>query len=326
MRRILPGIVTLLLSSNALAAGGLEQIEKLIEQGEHARALQQLDLKAGKTLHDRFLRARALAASGRVEEAGNLYQALIKDFPQQPELYNNLAVLYVQQGKHTEAQTLLDKGMNSHPGYAAIYKNLSTLYVERARNAYGKALQLSEQNPVQLESVARLSLPPIRPKTQTHLQLTQNKAVNRSQPAMIFQENRKKTDKKSVDKVPGVKPYVPKGHEVAVKVLQDWARAWSEQDADSYVSHYVDGYTIDGLSRQSWVAQRHERLAKPKWIKVTLSNLQVTAVNEEKIHIRLQQKYASDSYQDLSRKAFVLIEQDGSWKILQERSLGFVTP
>lgn len=143
---------------------------------------------------------------------------------------------------------------------------------------------------------------------------------------MIFQADRKKTDKKHVEQVSGVKPHFVSGYENAVKALQGWARAWSEQDAAAYIEHYVDGYSTVGLSRQRWVQQRHERIAKPKSIKVTLSNMQVIATDNRQVRVRLKQKYVSERYQDLSRKEFVLIEQDGAWKILQERSLGFTKP
>ncbi|MDH5180072.1 MAG: tetratricopeptide repeat protein [Gammaproteobacteria bacterium] len=323
MRHSVTGIFLVLLSINSVTAAGTAEIETLLEKGRHAEALAELD-KLTDSPQLRFLRARALAATGKTEEAIKLYQALIKQFPARPESYNNLAALYVQQGKPEQAQAVLEKGMQSHPAYHAIYRNLSSLYVERARDAYGKALQINAQKAPQLDTLARLDLPEPTPQRQNTPQNTPVAEVKTKPVAMIFQADRNKTDKKSDDRMPVIKPQTETGHEAAVKVLQSWAAAWAAKDADAYVSHYVNDYATYGLTHAVWVAQRRERLAAPKWIKVELRNFKPVSVTATQVRIRLEQKYASDEYQDLSRKEFVLIKESGAWKILREKSLGFV--
>ena len=323
------GLLAFLLLTNTQAASTSSAITQLIAQKKFDDALKKID--AALKLNPEqsqilFLRARALAGQGKTDAAIAQYKQLIEKYPKQPESYNNLAAIYVRQGKQDEAQQLLEQAMQTHPAYAAVYRNLSTLYVERARNAYGKALQLSEQNSIQLATISGLhGVQTASIKPYKNNALKQNKAAESAKTAMIFQGDTSKTDKK--DNSQGSPSAVSKDDEAdAVRTMQGWARAWSAKDATAYIGFYTDTYSPTGISRQSWVRQRHQRISKPNQIKVELSDMQVTALGQQKLKIRLKQDYSSDRYHDLSRKEFFLIHQNGNWKIYKERSLGFATP
>lgn len=313
-------LIILLLSSTAMASTELNNIESLIQAGEHEEAIAALE-QAKASPASRFLRARALTLAGEYEAAAEIYRALIKAHPRQPEAYNNLAVIYVQQGKQDEAQKLLEKAMTNHPGFAAIYQNLSSIYVKRAQTAYGKALQLSDQKPINLKSVSRLEL--VANKEKAVVLTARDTSIK---PGMIYKGDRSKSDTK-IDRSPNSEQAdLPKRHEAAEQAMQGWASAWSAQEPDRYIAHYADDYSPYGTSREVWVEQRQQRIRKPKWIRVSLSHFQVQAMTADTVTLHLRQRYESDSYQDLSRKAFVLQQQNGNWKIIKESSLGFVTP
>ncbi|MDH5573822.1 MAG: tetratricopeptide repeat protein, partial [Gammaproteobacteria bacterium] len=89
-----------------------------------------------------FNQARQLEHTGKTEQAIAAYDKLIVNYPDQPEPYNNLAVLLATQGKLDDARDRLEKAIHIDDIYATIYDNLSAVYVEMARGSYAKALQL----------------------------------------------------------------------------------------------------------------------------------------------------------------------------------------
>jgi len=89
-----------------------------------------------------FAKAQQLARQGKDTAASKIYEALIKQAPQQAQAYNNLAAIKARHGHLKQAQTLLEQALRSNPVYATVYQNLSAIYVEMARDSYGKALHL----------------------------------------------------------------------------------------------------------------------------------------------------------------------------------------
>jgi tetratricopeptide (TPR) repeat protein len=47
-----------------------------------------------------------------------VFSKLTEDYPELPEPYNNLAVLYAQQKQYDKARTALEMAIRIHPGYA----------------------------------------------------------------------------------------------------------------------------------------------------------------------------------------------------------------
>ena len=118
-----------------------------IKAGNYAAAVEGLQRAAPfarEQVRERFLYATALAGAGDHDKAAQLFEALIAEAPDNPEPYNNLAVLYAAQGKLDEAKDVLERAIRTDERYAAIYGNLSAIYVEMARASYAKALRLQE--------------------------------------------------------------------------------------------------------------------------------------------------------------------------------------
>jgi len=78
----------------------------------------------------------------RTDEAIAVYTKLTEDYPEFPEPYNNLAVLYASQKQYERARMALEMAIQAHPSYATAYENLGDLYAKLASQAYGKAVQL----------------------------------------------------------------------------------------------------------------------------------------------------------------------------------------
>jgi Flp pilus assembly protein TadD len=65
---------------------------------------------------------------------------LIEDYPELPEPYNNLAVLYAQQKQFDKARTALEMAIRIHPGYATAYENLGDLHSRLASQGVRESL------------------------------------------------------------------------------------------------------------------------------------------------------------------------------------------
>ena len=79
-------------------------------------------------------------------EAIQVFTGLTEDFPELPEPYNNLAVLYASLGNYDKAKSALELAIHTHPSYATAHENLGDIYAQLASRAYDRALQLDKNN------------------------------------------------------------------------------------------------------------------------------------------------------------------------------------
>src|SRR5258706_5073468 len=122
---------------------------KLFRSGQQAQALERVDnfLKANpKDARGRFLKGLILTEQGKQADAIKIFTGLTEDYPELPEPYNNLAVLYASQGQYDKARGALEMSCRTHPSYATAHENLGDIYAKMASQAYDKALQLDKSN------------------------------------------------------------------------------------------------------------------------------------------------------------------------------------
>jgi tetratricopeptide (TPR) repeat protein len=139
---------TLLVSGNA-AADEVQESQKLFRAGSYAQALDRIDafLKTSpKDARARFLKGLILTEQNKPADAIKVFQSLTDDFPELPEPYNNLAVLFAAQGQYDKARAALEMAIRTHPSYATAHENLGDIYAKMASQAYDKALQLDKSN------------------------------------------------------------------------------------------------------------------------------------------------------------------------------------
>jgi len=122
---------------------------QLYKSGNSAQALERIDAYLAQKPRDsraRFLKGVILTEQTRRDEAIAVFTELTQDFPELPEPYNNLAVLYAAQGNYPRARETLEMAVRTHPGYATAYENLGDVYAMLASHAYEKASQLDRSN------------------------------------------------------------------------------------------------------------------------------------------------------------------------------------
>ena len=133
----------------AAPADDLKEAQKLYTQGKLQPALDKVDefIKAQpKDPQGRFLKGLVLTEQKRTQEAIQVFTGLTEDYPELPEPYNNLAVLYASQGNYDKARSALELAIHTHPTYATAHENLGDIYAELASRAYDRALQLDKNN------------------------------------------------------------------------------------------------------------------------------------------------------------------------------------
>jgi Flp pilus assembly protein TadD len=142
-------LLGLALGSGMASAGDIQDIDQLFQQGNLAEALTRTDQFLQKSPGDaqaRFLKGLILARQGKSDDAIRIFTGLTEDYPELPEPYNNLAVLYAAQGKYDDARRALERAIHALPGYATAHENLGDLYAKMASIAYAEARQLDHAN------------------------------------------------------------------------------------------------------------------------------------------------------------------------------------
>jgi colicin import membrane protein len=140
-------LLTLLTWGAALPARASEasDINQMFRAGQQKEALARLDvlLANPKATPDlRFLKGLLLVELRRTSEAITVFQNLTEEYPELPEPYNNLAVLYAASGEFDKARSALEGAIRANPGMAVAYQNLGDVYAQLARQSYQKALKL----------------------------------------------------------------------------------------------------------------------------------------------------------------------------------------
>ena len=87
-----------------------------------------------------------LTEQKKTAEAIEVFTGLTQEYPELPEPYNNLAVLYASQGEYEKARGALELAIRTHPNYATAHENLGDVYAQLAGRSYDRALQLDKGN------------------------------------------------------------------------------------------------------------------------------------------------------------------------------------
>ena len=100
-----------------------------------------------------------------------------------------------------------------------------------------------------------------------------------------------------------------------------WARAWSAQDVEGYLSAYAPEFVPSkGLSRTAWVKQRRQRVSAPERISVEVIDPKAESTGANTARVRFKQVYESNTYSDSTNKVLELKKVAGRWLIVRETS------
>ncbi|PTU31791.1 hypothetical protein CJD38_08970 [Stenotrophobium rhamnosiphilum] len=304
-------------------------------QGQYAQALQKLDQHLAKNPQDaeaRFSRGIALTKLNRTPEAMKAFTDLTRDYPQLPEPYNNLAVLYAQQGNYEKARDALEAALATHPSYATAHENLGDIYAALAGASYNRALTLDKSNQTvrskldlisqvekPINNVPVAKAPAAKPATSTPAPAAVA-AIAATSPVLPAAA----APVAAAPSAAAAKATAPADAATTVTVtamLNSWSQAWSSKDAPGYLAFYADDFSPEGGQlRSAWAEQRRERILKPARIKIGIKNAKTTRISDDRARVSFQQSYQSDNYSDSVNKILELKQVNGAWKITREYS------
>jgi tetratricopeptide (TPR) repeat protein len=337
-------------------ADDLREAQKLYGQGKVQPALEKIDVFLKGQPRDpqgRFLKGLLLTEQKRVPEAIQVFTGLTEDFPELPEPYNNLAVLYASQGNYDKAKSALELAIHTHPSYATAHENLGDIYAQLASRAYDRALQLDKNNntaqvklamvkdlfsPQKVASVQtrtdvpKLDVAKAEPKVEPVKKAEPAKAEPKVEPpkaARVEPKAEPKAEpKKPAPTVAAAPPSATPGTAASgstdakaqvTAAVEGWAKAWSAKDVKGYLGFYAPDFEVPGgESRAAWEKQRAERIVKPKSIEVDAKVLNAQ-VNGNEATVTIRQAYKSDTLKSSSTKTLKLVKNGDRWQIKQER-------
>lgn len=336
-------------------ADDMADIGKLLKAGQTAQALTKADEFLAKHPRDaqmRFLKGVILTEQNKSAEAIAIFTKLTEDFPDLPEPYNNLAVLYASSGQYDKARVALDTAIRTNPAYATAYENLGDVHAKLASQAYDKALQLDSANtaakskltllrtlagnaasngkgaiaPTPAVTVAIAPKPPVVAVAPAQKAAPAPAAVVPAKPVVAAPASEKVAAAAAasvkVDSKPAPAPVAKDDADSAavLNVVHEWAKAWSSKDVKSYLNSYAaDFQTPKGESRKAWADERQSRIVGKGRINVKIESPHVV-INGNTATVKYRQIYESDRLSANSRKTLVLTKQGSRWQIKQERA------
>ena len=312
-------VVSVLFTSTAYA-DDYTDVNILVRAGKLAEALTKADQYLASKPRDpqmRFIKGVIQTEAGKPADAIATFTQITQDYPELPEPYNNLAVLYAGQSQFDKARAALEMAIRTNPSYATAHENLGDVYAKLASQAYSKALQLDGGNTgvqPKLALIRTLFSPDAKgQKPGTNPQSLSPVSVAPVAKAPV-------TLPAALQPVAALAAPVPSpGTEKEIEsVVRNWAAAWSAKDMAGYLGSYGKDFDPPGsVGRKAWEDDRRTRIIGKSRISVQLSDLAV-AVNGGKAVVKFTQAYSADSLNVSSRKTLELVKSGERWVIVRE--------
>ena len=326
-------------------------VNQLLRAGKLTEATIKADLYLATKPRDpqmRFLKGVIQRDSGKTADAITTFTKLTEDYPELPEPYNNLAVLYAAQGQYDKARAALEMAIRTNPSYSTAHENLGDVYAKLASQAYNKALQLDGNNTAVQPKLALIrerftpgaraphgaapapapapvAAPQPAPAPVPVPAPSKPAPVTAAAPAPAAAVPPTATAAKASAPAPVVaaKPAAADdGAKAAEQAVRGWAAAWASKDVAAYLAAYAKDFDPPGKQpRSAWEEDRKRKIKGKNSISVKLENVSV-AVQGSKAVVKFRQDYRADSLAVSSRKTLDLVRSGDKWLIQRESTGG----
>ena len=356
---LLPYLILVAITGVA-RADEYSEVTQLGRDGKFVEALAKAEVFLSSKPRDaqmRLLKGLVQRDAGKGTEAISTFSKMTEDFPELPEPFINLGVIYADQNQLDKARSAFEMALRTNPSYSAAHENLADVYGRLSSAAYNKALQLDVSNlavfpklalvrqiitlsptkltPTQLASLAKAAPAPLPtpaplPSPAVLAQVKpQPEPVSKSMPiseptAKAVRETSAPASKNIDEPVPqkSAPAQAPVIDSAAVRnveqSVQAWAAAWSSKDMKAYFGAYGRDFDPTGkLSRSAWEDERRARIEGKASISVKLSELQAQVRGNSAV-VRFRQDYRANGISISSRKTLELVRQGDNWKIVRE--------
>ncbi|MGQ0711123.1 MAG: L,D-transpeptidase Cds6 family protein [Rhodoferax sp.] len=321
-------------------ADDYSDVMQLMRQGKTADALAKADQYLSSKPKDaqmRFLKGVILRDAGKTADALATFTKLTEDYPELPEPYNNLAVLYASQGQYDKARAALEMAIRTNPSYSTAHENLGDVYAKLASQAYNKALQLDSGNtavPPKLALIREL-FNPAGPRTAPAAAPAATSAAKPAPAAVPAPKEPAAASATTSTPAPHAAATAPAPKEAAAapketaasngnavkdvqQAVQTWAAAWSARDMNTYLAAYGKEFDPPGnMSRNAWEEERRARITGKSSISVRVDKLDVS-VNGTSAVAKFRQHYSANGLSVSSRKTLEMRRAGERWVIVRE--------
>jgi tetratricopeptide (TPR) repeat protein len=329
-----------LMTATVAFADDYADVNRLLRAGQLAEASTKADqflVAKPRDAQMRFIKGVIFTEQGKPNEAISTFIKLTEDYPELPEPYNNLAVLYAGQSQFDKARAALEMAIRTNPSYATAHENLGDVYAKLASQAYSKALQLDNTNtgvqpklglirelfsPKGGRSVAAAAAPAVIAKAPAAAPTPATPVA----PAVTASKPVAPVAAPATPAAPTAAPTAAPaassaGDEQAINAaVQAWASAWSSKNMGDYLGAYGKDFDAPG-GRKTWEEERKKRIMGKNKISVKVSGVAITiAGNTAKA--RFKQDYDADALSVSSTKTLSLAKTGDRWVIVKESSGG----
>ena len=305
----------------AAYADEYSDVAQLTRDGKFSEALNRADRFLSNKPRDaqmRLLKGVAQRDAGKTADAISTFTRLTEEFPELPEPYNNLGVLYADQNQLDKARAAFEAALRTHASYATAHENLGDVYAKLSSTAYSKALQIEGANAAvtpkltlsrQLAGPGQTKIVTVAPSAPV---------VPLAPPAPVATAREAAVPTKPEPAPAPAKPTKDAATRDAEAAVQNWVAAWSDKDLKAYFNAYGKDFDpAGGASRSAWEAERRSRIEGKSKISVRLEGLQVV-VNGNKATAKFRQDYRANGIAISSRKTLDLVKVGNNWKIVRE--------
>jgi len=324
----------------AAHADDYADVNALVRNGQLPQALAKADQYLAAKPRDpqmRFIKGVIQTEAGKPNDAIATFTKITQDYPELPEPYNNLAVLYAGQNQFDKARAALEMAIRTNPSYATAHENLGDVYAKLASQAYSKALQLDGGNSAVPPKLALIrNLFNAEPKAQKPAAAVPTPpAVTAQAPAAPAKPA---TPAPAPAPAPAATPAAPAAPAAAPPVaaaspasgtgkevesaINAWASAWAAKDMTAYLAAYGKDFDTPGnQTRKAWEEERRARITGKSRISVKVSDLSVD-VKGSKATAKFKQDYSADTLHVSSRKTLDMAKAGERWLIVKESTGG----
>ena len=282
------------------------------------------------------------ASQGDFEKARDALQKAISTHPSYATAHENMGDIYAKMASKAYNQALeLDSDNTSAKAKLSLVNDLffvpdsqsdvSTSIAKVVPEASSQEPAMPEQTQVLAQAeAAQVAEAEQRKQAEERLRLEQERAQQAAEEkkrkeqelALKQAEANKRAEQQRAAQLAEEKKLKTEKLKTQVSATVDsWATAWSSKDAEKYISFYGKEFTPPKkLSRKAWEAQRKVRLAKPRYIKIKISQLDISMLGDDHARAKFRQGYQSDTYRDEVNKTLILKKAADSWLITQEQS------
>lgn len=317
------------LSVPAAHADDYADVNALVRSGQLPQALAKADQYLAAKPRDpqmRFIKGVIQTESGKPADAIATFTKITQDYPELPEPYNNLAVLYAGQNQYDKARAALEMAIRTNPSYATAHENLGDVYAKLASQAYSKALQLDGGNsavPPKLALIRTLFSAETKNQKPAAAPAAAAVAVPAAPtPVAPAAPVTPATPAVTAPAAPVAPAQVSAAEKEVESAVKAWAGAWSAKDMSAYLAAYSKDFDTPGnQTRKAWEEDRRARIVSKSKINVKLSNLSVD-VKGSKATAKFKQDYSADTLNISSRKTLDMAKTGERWLIVRESTGG----